>query len=143
MSPQTDTLRLVPGDDTVTLAMRWLQDIAGRETWPDRVRFGLMLSMDEALTNVLAYAFAPDASTGEAPAIELRCVRDGQHIHIEIADNGRPYDPTAWSPAPLAATLDDATPGGQGVRLMRHYLKDLRYRRDGGWNRLTLVARYG
>lgn len=142
MPRQTDTLRLVPGVDTVSRAIQWLEDIAQRETWPARVRFGLTLSMDEALTNVLSYAFVAGVPTGDAPAIELRCERDESERCVEIADNGRPYDPTAWSPAPLATTLDDATPGGQGVRLMRHYLKDLRYRRDGEWNRLTLVAQH-
>jgi anti-sigma regulatory factor (Ser/Thr protein kinase) len=136
-------LRLVPGDDAVGLAMQWLQDIAERETWPARARFGLTLSMDEALTNILSYAFAQGRSANEAPTVQIGYRRDGSDLCLEIADNGRAYDPTAWSPAPLAHTLDEARPGGQGVRLMRHNLKDLRYRRDGGWNRLTLVADHG
>lgn len=143
MSHQTEPLRLVPGDDTVIQAMQWLGDIAEREQLPPRTRFGLMLSMDEALTNVLSYAFVQGTESGEAPIVELTYGRDGPDLCVEIADNGRAYDPTTWSPAPLAHTLDEAMPGGQGVRLMRHYLKALRYRRDGGWNRLTLIAGHG
>jgi len=41
----------------------------------------------------------------------------------------------------LAATLDDAEIGGHGVRLMQHYLHDLRYLRHGDENRLTLIMR--
>ncbi|OZI18934.1 hypothetical protein CAL26_14780 [Bordetella genomosp. 9] len=167
MANPSDMLRLVPGHDTVGPAMQWLEAIAERESWPERSRFALTLSMDEALTNVLSYAFgasaanagtdaaataadaadAKDVRTGPAsaaaPAVVLAYRRLGDDLCLEIADNGRPYDPTAWSPAPLARTLDEAMPGGQGLRLMRHYLKDLRYRRDDGWNRLTLVAGHG
>ncbi|CAM3667336.1 Serine/threonine-protein kinase BtrW [Bordetella sputigena] len=139
--------------------MQWLEGIADREAWPARSRFALTLGMDEALTNVLSHAFGtapsapespapsssspPSPSPAGAPAVVLAYRRHGDELCVEIADNGRAYDPTAWAPAPLARTLDEATPGGQGVRLMRHYLKDLRYRRDDGWNRLTLVADHG
>lgn len=140
MAPPSDTLRLIPGHDSISPAMQWLETIAEREGWPGRTHFALTLAVDEALTNVLAYAFVTDAPVADAPAVELAYHRDGADLYVEIADNGREYDPTAWSPTPLAHTLDDATPGGQGLRLMRHYLKDLRYRRDGGWNRLTLIV---
>jgi anti-sigma regulatory factor (Ser/Thr protein kinase) len=30
-------------------------------------------------------------------------------------------------------------PGGQGVHLMRHFTDEIRYRREDGWNVLTLV----
>jgi anti-sigma regulatory factor (Ser/Thr protein kinase) len=143
MSSHTESLRLAPGDDTIILAMQWLEDIAEREQWPARTRFGLMLSMDEALTNVLSYAFPQDARIAAAPIVELTYQREGSDLCIEIADNGRAYDPTTWSPAPLARTLDEAVPGNQGVRLMRHYLKALRYRRDGDRNRLALIAEHG
>jgi anti-sigma regulatory factor (Ser/Thr protein kinase) len=143
MISRSDTLRLVPGHDSVSPAMQWLEDIAEREAWPARTSFGLTLSMDEALTNVLSYAFANSTATHDAPAVVLTYHRDGSDLCVEIADNGSAYDPTAWSPAPLAHTLEEATPGGQGVRLMRHYLKELRYRRDGDWNRLTLVVDHG
>lgn len=140
MASRSDTLRLIPGHDSVSPAMQWLEAIAERDAWPARTRFALTLAVDEALTNVLSYAFGEDAAASDAPAVELAYQRDGADLCVEIADNGRAFDPTVWSPTPLAQTLEDATPGGQGLRLIRHYLKDLRYRRDGGWNRLTLVA---
>ncbi|WP_254926144.1 ATP-binding protein [Bordetella genomosp. 11] len=143
MAPRSDTLRLIPGHDSVSPAMQWLEAIAEREQWPERTRFALALAMDEALTNVLTHAFAGSIPVSGSPTVELAYHRDATDLCVEIADNGRAFDPTAWSPASLPHTLEDATPGGQGLRLMRHYLKDLRYRRDGGWNRLTLVAGHG
>ena len=61
-------------------------------------------------------------------------------MFLIVMDNGVPFDPTARQPRELDASLDDARIGGHGLRLMRHYLRDIRYERTDGWNRLTLVA---
>jgi hypothetical protein len=34
--------------------------------------------------------------------------------------------------------LLDAEPGGLGIKLLRHYCKDISYARESGRNRLTL-----
>ncbi|MBV7485181.1 ATP-binding protein [Bordetella sp. BOR01] len=139
MPSQPDTLQLVPDDQAVSLATQWLERIAERDGWPAKMNFGLTLSLDEALTNIVSYAFAAP-SAAHAPAVRLSCHREGNRVQLELADNGRPYDPTSAAPPPLAADLDQAEIGGHGLRLMHHYLDDLRYARDGDWNRLTLIV---
>jgi serine/threonine-protein kinase RsbW len=136
-----DTLTLRPEDDPIGRAMQWLEGIADRKDWTPKVRFGLTLSVDEALTNIVAYAFTPAAADGPViePVIELACADDGREIKVVIADNGQAFDPTGLEIADAALTLDEAEVGGHGLRLMRHYLKSFHYQRDGAWNRLTLV----
>ncbi|MFC4277120.1 ATP-binding protein [Achromobacter aloeverae] len=134
-----DTLSLRPEDDPIGRAMQWLEAIADREDWAPKARFGLTLSMDEALTNILAYAFTPIGGTQGAPSIELTYANDGCELRVEIADNGHAFDPTSLDIGDAALTLDEAEVGGHGLRLMRHYLKSFHYRREGAWNRLTLV----
>lgn len=141
MPSQPDTLDLVPDQNAVAAAMQWLEGIAEREAWPPKLNFGLSLSVDEALTNIVSYAFDDPAEAGTPPSVVLSCSHDSEWISLDIVDNGRPYDPTKTPPPPLAATLDDAEIGGHGVRLMQHYLHDLRYARSGGRNRLTLIVR--
>ena len=53
------------------------------------------------------------------------------------------YRPACSAPARAlsaseAARLEEAVPGGLGLRLMRHYCQDMSYQRNGGMNRLTL-----
>lgn len=134
-----DTLELSPDGEAVARAIRWLEDIAEREGWPPRLVFGLTLSLDEALNNVVSYAFDPPPAGGAAPAASLAYRRAGGRIEIELRDNGRPYDPTRNQPSALVTNLDDAELGGHGIRLMRHYLHDLAYKREGGWNCLTMA----
>ena len=141
MPPQPDTLDLVPDQNAVAAALQWLEGIAERDAWPPKLGFGLSLSLDEALTNIVDYAFDDPAAAVSPPAVTLLCRRDDTGIALEITDNGRPHDPTKTPPPDLAATLDEAEIGGHGLRLMRHYLHDLRYARSGDRNRLTLVAR--
>jgi anti-sigma regulatory factor (Ser/Thr protein kinase) len=136
------TLQLVPDDTAVATALQWLEEMAEREQWPFKLRFALELSLDEALTNIVCYAFTEAPAHGEAPAVAVSFRRDGAELAIDIVDNGRPYDPTLTVLPPGAASLDDAQIGGQGVRLMRHYMKRIAYRYDQGRNHLTLVATY-
>lgn len=138
MPDHNDTLELPVHSQAVAQALEWLESIAERQEWPARATFVLTLCLDEALTNVVSYAFQPAPAVIE-PAITLACRAHGRNIVLELRDNGRPYDPTAETSPPLAATLDDAIPGGHGLRLMRHYLEDLRYQRQGEWNCLTMV----
>jgi anti-sigma regulatory factor (Ser/Thr protein kinase) len=59
-------------------------------------------------------------------------------IEVEIADTGRPFDPTR-PPAPVAIAGQVPDPlGGRGLRLLHAYASAMTYRRDGGRNILTL-----
>ena len=137
MPDRHDTLDLPADLSAVPIALQWLETLAEQQGWAPRTTFGLTLSLDEALTNVVSYAFEP-SGTAAAPAIRLDCRAGDTHIELELRDNGQPYDPTAGDPPPLVACLDEADVGGHGVRLMLHYLDSLAYRRQDGWNALTL-----
>ena len=55
-----------------------------------------------------------------------------------IEDDGVPFDPTAQESPALATSLDEAHVGGHGLRLMRHYLHRMLYRRIPDRNVLLL-----
>ncbi|CAM3963608.1 ATP-binding protein [Bordetella muralis] len=149
MPPQTDTLDLVPDRNTVKSATQWLETICRREHWPSAVAFALTLSLDEALTNIVSYAFQSadhindnHRTDGDSTprTICLRCTSTCTQVRLEIIDNGRPYDPTQSITPSLAASLDEAHLGGHGLRLMRHYLSGMSYVRRRQRNCLTLLA---
>ncbi|MFP3740737.1 hypothetical protein SB860_38505, partial [Burkholderia sp. SIMBA_019] len=65
MPSQPDTLDLVPDAHAVASAMQWIEAIGERDAWSPKLSFGLSLSLAEALTNIVSYAFddpllAPD-----------------------------------------------------------------------------------
>lgn len=111
-------------------ALAWLEALAERHGWPPRLQFTLTLCADEALTNITTHA--------QAPRLRLECGATAHGVALRIEDDGPPFDPTAQAAPALAASLDDAQAGGHGLRLMRHYLRQMLYRRDGERNVLLL-----
>ncbi|WP_442593819.1 ATP-binding protein [Parapusillimonas sp. JC17] len=135
------SLSLVPGPDTVTQALGWLETLAERLQWPPRLGFQLGLCLDEALTNVVLYGFQGRAKSANDAEVRIVLAQRGADLLVDIIDNGTAFDPTRQEAPPLAASLEDADIGGHGLRLMRHYLQDIQYHRENGRNHLRMVAK--
>jgi len=112
----------------------WLAEIAARDSLSARAAFQLDLVLTEAVTNVIDYSRRDD---GEG-RIYLTYAIEAGTIRIEIADDGPPFDPTTRADVSLPHSLDEATPGGLGIHLMRHYALDMAYRRDNDRNVLGM-----
>lgn len=134
------TLSLLPGPQAIPQAQTWLEALAEQQQWSPRMAFKLGLCLDEALTNIVMYAFQQAVPHDAQAHIEISVQDDGALLTLHITDNGAPFDPTQNEPPPLAATLDATQTGGHGLRLMRHYLQDIQYQRNNGQNHLRLVA---
>lgn len=134
------SLSLAPGPDAVPKALAWLESIAEQEHWHKRTTFKLILCLDEALSNVVMYGFHDGAHDTGAACIALAILASEQEIALDIIDNGRPFDPTQAVTRGLAESVDEAAIGGHGLRLMRHYLQDIHYRRADDKNHLRLTA---
>ncbi|WP_454917811.1 ATP-binding protein [Xanthobacter sediminis] len=142
MPPAADTLisalRVGADISSITDVTSWLADLAEQEGWPQAMRFGLELSVEEALTNVISYGFAAVAHDPDI-RIEVHRMPEGR-VAVELIDNGLAFDPTTLAEPEEVDTIEDAKIGGHGVQLMRHFLESLAYRRGEGENRLTMVA---
>lgn len=123
------------GPDAVQTALAWLEALGERQAWPGRARFALALCADEALTNIATHA---RTLQGRPACLWLSCGPTADGLALCIEDDGSAFDPTAQASPELAASLDEARPGGHGLRLMRHYLHRLSYRRAGTRNVLTM-----
>ncbi|AVO49778.1 hypothetical protein C6568_11320 [Melaminivora suipulveris] len=127
------------GPAGITAALAWLEALGERLQWPASVSFALTLCADEALANVAHHA---RTAQGAPARIWLTCGPTPAGVALCIEDDGTAFDPTAQASPQLAATLENAAIGGHGLRLMRHYLQQLSYRREQGRNRLLMeVAR--
>jgi len=112
----------------------WLEHFADAHALPAQVVFRLDLVLTEAVTNVLDHAYPANAMG----LIELIGNVGEDEIQIDLIDDGQPFDPVALAPIVLPKSLDDATPGGLGVHLIRRYTSRLEYRREGARNKLRL-----
>ncbi|KUM25313.1 hypothetical protein AU467_05095 [Mesorhizobium loti] len=134
-----DRLDLGVDVDELPRASGWLEALAERDRWPERARFALQLSMEEALTNVITHAFADEPSKDNA--ISLSYSRSPDMVRLRITDNGKSFDPTLVEVPPLPDSIESAVIGGHGIRLMRSMLDEFSYCRTGSGNQLTLGSR--
>ena len=93
----------------------------------------LGLALDEAVTNVVLYAYPQKKGL-----IKLTLKKTGDDIHVEIRDQGKPFDPTQAPPPDLAVPLEQRKIGGLGIHLMRKSVDRLNYRYENGTNIFTL-----
>lgn len=110
----------------------WVTDLAARHALPDPVAFGIDLFLQEAIGNIVMHARA-----GSCTPIEVTVVTAADRVTVTIADATAPFDPTAQPLPPPPARLEDARPGGLGLRLMRTFAGECSYRHDGRRNLLT------
>jgi len=112
-------------------------EFGARHALPDRIVSHVNLALDEAITNIVFYAY-DDADDHE---IGVRISLAQGMLTAEIVDDGRAFDPLQVAAPDLAAPLEERAIGGLGVHLMRHLVDDIQYRRDGGRNHLVFTKR--
>jgi serine/threonine-protein kinase RsbW len=112
-------------------------EFGARHALPDRIVSHVNLALDEAITNIVFYAY-DDADDHE---IGVRISLAQGVLTAELVDDGRAFDPLQVAAPDLAAPLEERAVGGLGVHLMRHLVDDIQYRRDGGRNHLVFTKR--
>lgn len=112
----------------------WLDAVADAHSVPASLLPAMHVVLEEAVANVAMHAYP----TGEVGEITVRLCRDTDTIVLTVEDAGVAFDATAVSLPDRAVSLQDATPGGLGLRLIRRYCPDMTYERRDGHNQLTL-----
>ena len=113
-------------------------EFAREEGWSARLDFQINLVVEEVAMNVLNHGH----DDGGEHEIGIDLASNEKEIVIEIVDDGRPYDPLTQAPqADTASPLQDRPVGGLGVYLVCALMDEASYRRDGDFNRLSLVKK--
>ena len=95
------------------------------------------LAIDEAVTNVVRYAY--EDPRGKELLVQLEV--SGAELRGDVIDEGRPFDPLAAEVPDVCASLQERRPGGLGIHLVRSLMDGLSYRRADGKNVLTMSTR--
>ena len=115
--------------------VRALEILAEANALPPKVAHRLTLAVDEFVNNAVDYGY-PDHRQGE---ITISVRQDGDHIELELADDGDPFDPFT-APAPdLTGSVEERRIGGLGIHLVRTFASRFAYERAHGRNVVTLA----
>jgi anti-sigma regulatory factor (Ser/Thr protein kinase) len=118
----------------------WIDALADRLGFPEQKRFAIHLCMEEALANIILHGYRSEPGH---PIVISSFVAAGT-LSITIDDLALHFSPIEFLPNssnsdPNAASLDSITPGGNGIRLLKHFSGSLRYERRLNGNRLTMA----
>ena len=103
---------------------------------PASDRDKMMMALDEALTNVVLYAYPKD----RRGTVGIHLSRDDNTITAEVVDRGKPFDPTVHPGPDITLLIEQRPIGGLGIHLMRNLVTSLRYYHDQGENHLVLTT---
>lgn len=113
-------------------------DAAAEEAALDpAMAMSLNLAIEEAVTNVISYAYPP----GERGEVVLEAdLQDGRLVFV-LRDAGKPFDPTAQPLADITLGVEDRPIGGLGIFLVRQIMDAVEYRREQGENILVMTKK--
>lgn len=113
----------------------FLEQLADEWETPSGLISTLNLALEEAITNIVFYAF----DKGEEHEIKLTFSLDNEKLSVVIEDEGRPYDPTGNGDPDINLSVGERPIGGLGVFLIKQIMDKVDYCRDGNSNKLLLV----
>lgn len=92
---------------------------------PMKRQLKLQLGFEEAVVNVISYAYEPD----EEGKVWLRIYEDAGDLVLEIKDSGKPFNPLSKEDAleNRPESIDKVKIGGLGISLMRRVFADIKY----------------
>ena len=98
--------------------------------------FDLNLVLEEAVTNVINYAY----TDGAEHTFTLDAAEKGGTLTLTLTDDGVPFDPTAAPDPDVSLPAEERPIGGLGIFLIRQLMEQVFYERRDGKNVLTMTT---
>jgi anti-sigma regulatory factor (Ser/Thr protein kinase) len=95
----------------------------------------LNLALEEAVTNVIMYAYPPKTDG----LVDIEAILRSNQLEFIISDSGTPFDPTAAPEADTTLGVDERQIGGLGIFLVRKIMDSVEYKREGDKNILFMT----
>ncbi len=99
--------------------------------------FGVILSVDEAATNIIVHGYR-----SQPGQIEIDVKRDQAYLTVEVRDQAPPFDPTSVPPPDLTLPLKERPLGGLGIHLMRQYMDEMHYQYTADGHNLLILKKH-
>ena len=104
----------------------------------EALRFKLRLSIEEAVENVVRYAYEGGIGWLEA-ATSLD--KDTLILTVELRDAGVPFNPLEREVPDITLSAEEREVGGLGIFLCKQMMDSLNYRYEDGNNILTMTKK--
>lgn len=110
------------------------------EEWvlPSSLIMPLNLVLEEALTNVIFYAYEKESKNEIVIDFEKR----GNELEIKIIDSGKPFDPTLKPDPDITLPATERPIGGLGILLIKKIMDKVTYQRKESFNILLMTKKF-
>ena len=112
----------------------FVEEIGNEFSLTPDVVFNLNLVLEEAVVNVINYAYPKE----EHQSIYLSAALHEGSIVLILTDTGKEFDPTMAPDVDITLSADEREIGGLGIFLIRQIMNEVKYERIDGKNILTL-----
>lgn len=92
------------------------------------------LVLEEVVTNSISYGFEDKA----LHLIDVTLELDDSELKIVVRDDGRSFNPLEAPPPDLDKPLEEREIGGLGIYLIKKFMDEVSYQREGSSNILTM-----
>jgi len=118
-------------------AQSWAETLAERIGLSDKTRYAIRLCLEEAIANVILHGYKNESGH----PVVIRRWQSSEMLFFAIEDKAPPFAPDDIPPSSCSLhppSLESLMPGGNGIRLLRHFAGSLIYEQLPECNRLTL-----
>ncbi len=115
----------------------FIEQIADESGIDQSLAMSLNLALEEAVTNVICYAY-PEGSDG---LVDIEAIIRHDRLDFIVSDSGTPFDPTEVAQADVSLDVNERPIGGLGVFLIRNIMNEVRYERKDGKNILYMTKK--
>ena len=130
-------LTLVNQIDEICKLQEFVEEICEQAGFDMSVTMSLNLALEEAVTNVIDYAY-PEGTEGN---VDIVGEISGKQLKFIISDSGQEFDPTAAPEADITLGVEDRPIGGLGIYLVRKIMDSVSYERTDGKNVLSMTKK--
>lgn len=119
----------------IHLLSGFISELAAERNLDRSLTLNLNLALEEAVVNVLMYAY-PKGAVGY---VDIHAALGEHTLEFTITDSGIPFDPTGAPEANVSVELEHRPIGGLGIYLVRAIMDHIEYTRKNGKNILKLT----
>jgi serine/threonine-protein kinase RsbW len=112
-----------------------VEELAEKWELPMALAMNLNLVLEEAVSNVIFYAFNDQVNHEITILFKL----ENNILTIEITDDGIAFDPTLRKKPDLTLPAEERPIGGLGIFLISKIMDSVNYSRQNNQNKLTLI----
>ena len=113
----------------------FMETISNEKQLSQNDTMSLNLALEEAVTNIILYAY-PKGADG---LVDIEAVLREHSIEFIITDSGVPFDPTTVPEIDVTLPAEERSIGGLGIYLVRQIMDSVHYQRLDNKNILTML----